>query len=190
MRSSLVVRASDCQCRSRNSPGFDPGILRHSGIWGAADEAVLNTVHRSKKNAKNPPVNNGRCLFFWAMFWIWPDRFITFLPPGYPDSSLSVMDCDPDPILFLLITYVWYRNRIRIYIITYHFKFKIPVFSHLMQFFRMLYVKARGIHVLIPRKNPGSGFFFLCTGDPYYGLYTYLLGLLGGWSPLVPVGPL
>jgi hypothetical protein len=32
MRSSLAVRASDCQCRSRNSPGFDPSILRHSGI--------------------------------------------------------------------------------------------------------------------------------------------------------------
>ncbi len=30
--SSLVVRASDCQCRSRNSQGFDPSILRHSGI--------------------------------------------------------------------------------------------------------------------------------------------------------------
>jgi hypothetical protein len=39
---------SDCQCRSRNSPGFDPSIFRHSGIWGAADEAVLNTVHRKK----------------------------------------------------------------------------------------------------------------------------------------------
>ncbi len=38
-----------------NSPGFDPSILRHSGIWGAADEAVLNTVY--KKNPKNPPVN-------------------------------------------------------------------------------------------------------------------------------------
>jgi hypothetical protein len=30
MRSSPVVRASDCQCRSRNSPGFDPSILGHS----------------------------------------------------------------------------------------------------------------------------------------------------------------
>ncbi len=48
MRSCLVVRASDCQCRSRYSPGFDPSILRHSGIWGAADEAVLNTVYREK----------------------------------------------------------------------------------------------------------------------------------------------
>jgi len=45
IRSSLVVRASDCQCRSRNSTGFDP-----SGIWGAADEAVLNTVHRKNLN--------------------------------------------------------------------------------------------------------------------------------------------
>jgi hypothetical protein len=32
MRPSLVVRASDCQCQRRNSPGFDPSILRHSGI--------------------------------------------------------------------------------------------------------------------------------------------------------------
>ncbi len=44
MRSSLVVRASDCQCTSCNGPGFDPSIRRHSGFWGAADEAVLNTV--------------------------------------------------------------------------------------------------------------------------------------------------
>ncbi len=56
MRSSQVVRASDCQCRSRNSPGFDPSILRHSGIWGAADEAVLKSVQRRTKNKKNRPV--------------------------------------------------------------------------------------------------------------------------------------
>ncbi len=52
MRSSLVVRASDCQCTSCNGPGFDPSIRRHSGIWGAADEAVLNIVWR--KNKKSP----------------------------------------------------------------------------------------------------------------------------------------
>jgi hypothetical protein len=45
MRFRLVVRASDCQCRRRNSHGFDPSIPA-PGIWGAADEAVLNTVHR------------------------------------------------------------------------------------------------------------------------------------------------
>ncbi len=50
MRFSRVVRASDSQYRSRNCPGFDPSMLRHSEIWGAADEIVLNTVHK-----KNPP---------------------------------------------------------------------------------------------------------------------------------------
>ncbi len=49
MRSSRVIRASDCQCRIRNNSGFDPSILWHSEIWGAADEEVLNTVHRKKK---------------------------------------------------------------------------------------------------------------------------------------------
>jgi hypothetical protein len=37
---------SDCQCQNT---GFDPSILRHSGIWGAADEAVLNKVHKKPK---------------------------------------------------------------------------------------------------------------------------------------------
>ncbi len=50
MRSSLVVRASDCQCTSCNGPGFDPSIRRHSGIWGAADETVLNIVWKNRKN--------------------------------------------------------------------------------------------------------------------------------------------
>ncbi len=53
MRSSLVVRASDCQCTRCNGPGFNPSIRRHSRIWGAADEAVLNIVRKKKK--KIPP---------------------------------------------------------------------------------------------------------------------------------------
>ncbi len=36
MRSSQVVRASGCQCQSRNNPGLDPSILRHSGIWSGS----------------------------------------------------------------------------------------------------------------------------------------------------------
>ncbi len=52
MRSSLVVRASDCQCTRCSDPGFHPSICRHSGIWGAADEAVLNVV-RKKIPIKN-----------------------------------------------------------------------------------------------------------------------------------------
>ncbi len=50
-----LYRESDSQCRSRNCPGFDPSILRHSGIWGEADEVVLNIVHK-KKNTKNTPL--------------------------------------------------------------------------------------------------------------------------------------
>ncbi len=50
---------SDCtQCSySREwpkSPGFDPSILRHSRISGAADEAVLNNVHKKETIPKNP----------------------------------------------------------------------------------------------------------------------------------------
>jgi len=55
MRCRRVARSSDIQCRSRNCPGFDPSILRHSGIWGAADEAVLIKVH-TKNSQNNTPV--------------------------------------------------------------------------------------------------------------------------------------
>jgi hypothetical protein len=54
MRSGRVLRAADSQCRSRNCPGFDLSILRHSGILGAADEAVLNIVHKRKHPKKSP----------------------------------------------------------------------------------------------------------------------------------------
>ncbi len=36
------------QVFSRDRRRFDPCILRHIGIWGSAEEAVLNTVHRKK----------------------------------------------------------------------------------------------------------------------------------------------
>ncbi len=55
MRSSWVVGASNSQCRSRNCPGFDPSMLRHSGIWGVADEVVS---YIKRKNPKNPPLKN------------------------------------------------------------------------------------------------------------------------------------
>ncbi len=48
--SRRVVRASDSQYRSRNCPGFDHIILRHSGIRGVVDEAVLHIVHKKKKS--------------------------------------------------------------------------------------------------------------------------------------------
>ncbi len=55
MRSSRVVTESGCQCQSRNRPGFIPSILRHSGIWGWADEAVLINVPKKRKNPSPPP---------------------------------------------------------------------------------------------------------------------------------------
>ncbi len=68
MRSSLVVRASDCQCTSCNGPGFDLSIRRHSGIWGAADEAVLNIV--GKKYKKSPEKNIFKKMFI-NMHYFW-----------------------------------------------------------------------------------------------------------------------
>ncbi len=56
MRSRRVVRASDCQCRSRNSSGFEPSILRHNGSGGASNEPVLNKVPYIRKSQINPPV--------------------------------------------------------------------------------------------------------------------------------------
>ncbi len=57
MRSSRADRVSGCQCLSRNRPGFDSSILRHSEIYGAADEAVLNnecvTFSGKRKKGEN-----------------------------------------------------------------------------------------------------------------------------------------
>ncbi len=51
MTSSLVDLAiwlgrvtCGCQSQSCNSPGFEPSISRHSRIWGATGEAVLNNL--------------------------------------------------------------------------------------------------------------------------------------------------
>jgi len=66
---SSVVRASGCHCQR---PGFDASILRHSRIWGAADEAVLSTVLGQQKRIKGAPVWNFRSLGFQSgirLFW-------------------------------------------------------------------------------------------------------------------------
>jgi hypothetical protein len=79
---SRLVRESDSQCRSSNCPGFDPSILRHSGIWRAADEALLNIVHKKKKIQKNPPfkkikyyvlypLENCQLRIMWPKPWLW-----------------------------------------------------------------------------------------------------------------------
>ncbi len=52
---------------SRNSPGLKPSILRHSAIWWAADEALLNKVRKSRKN---PPLKGYCVTFFPKLFLI------------------------------------------------------------------------------------------------------------------------
>jgi hypothetical protein len=37
------------------NPGFDPSIFGHKGVCEAANEAVLNNVHKKKK--PNPEIN-------------------------------------------------------------------------------------------------------------------------------------
>jgi hypothetical protein len=49
-----VVRTFECQCFRSNGPGFNLSILRHSGICGAADEAVFNKI---LQNPTQPPLN-------------------------------------------------------------------------------------------------------------------------------------
>ncbi len=43
MRSSLVVRASDCQCTSCNGPGFDPSAQRNlrGGRWSSVEYSTM-----------------------------------------------------------------------------------------------------------------------------------------------------
>jgi hypothetical protein len=75
MRSSKVVRASDCQCQSHNCSGFDPSILRHSGIWGAADEAVVNNVYRKKI----PPLKQNSVLLRFALIFLLHFAYLKFV---------------------------------------------------------------------------------------------------------------
>ncbi len=53
-----VKNVNSINAQSQSSSGFDPNILRYSGIWGAADEAVLNNVHKRKNPKKSPFKNN------------------------------------------------------------------------------------------------------------------------------------
>ena len=66
MRSCRVVRASGCQWRSRNTLGFDPSILRHYKIWGAA---VLSNVYKKwKKSYKIPLKKKNFLIWFDSSF--------------------------------------------------------------------------------------------------------------------------
>jgi hypothetical protein len=58
MRSIRAVKVSDCQCRSRYGLGFDPSIFEHSGICGAADDAVLNNVLKKSLKIQENSLSN------------------------------------------------------------------------------------------------------------------------------------
>ncbi len=87
MRSSLVVRASDCQCTSCNGPGFDPSIRRHSEIWGAADEAVLNIVRTKRKNSPQKIFKKKKHTFILSHSW---NTYIRRHSPGPLSISSSL----------------------------------------------------------------------------------------------------
>ncbi len=69
MSSSQVAWASDCQCQSRSSPGFNPSILRHSGSRG---RQLKQCWTKYFKNSKNPLNRNlqaeERKSFFHTLF--------------------------------------------------------------------------------------------------------------------------
>ncbi len=60
---------------------FDPNSLRHSGIWGAADEAVLNKVmKKAKKSLFNKEVlSSSGCRRFLKPEKLWLGRGVEFL---------------------------------------------------------------------------------------------------------------
>ncbi len=109
MRSSLVVRASDCQCTSCNGPGFDPSIRRHSGIWGAADEAVLNIVWKLEK-IPPPPKKKGINNFCRSYFFVRWDYFTAqwLKCEKMPFHHWWAVFSDPCGILIR----IWIRTRI------------------------------------------------------------------------------
>ncbi len=66
MRSSLEVWASDCQCRSRNSPGFDPSMKQCSiqYIKKSQDITLFNLFAERKRFLEHPTLSCFKILFF------------------------------------------------------------------------------------------------------------------------------
>ncbi len=87
MRSSQVVRASDCQCRSRNSPGFE--------------EAVLNTVQYIEKVLYNSCILK-ICHIIFIIYSLVPNRICMNKPQVESDelrvTGLSVCVPYPPPV--------------------------------------------------------------------------------------------
>jgi hypothetical protein len=72
MRSSLVVRASDCQCQSRNGPGFDPSIFGQA-VLNIVFQILKNPNFKKRKKEKKiiqlsvlPSLNKKKVIFMWC----------------------------------------------------------------------------------------------------------------------------
>ncbi len=131
MRSSLVFRSSGCQCTSCNGSGFDPSIRRYSGIWGAADEAVLNIVRKKsppkiflKRSNADLQILGPHLLmshmvshvYVWpAVFWNKPTQFYTcsliMLRSKHSSSKKTTLE-DVCLDLFIVRKHVYNCNRL------------------------------------------------------------------------------
>jgi hypothetical protein len=115
MRSSLAVRASDCQCTSCNGPWFDSIICRHSGIWEAADEAVLNIVRKMfyKIPPKNLKKNSSTACWLWCQETVLqqtllPGRVCSAASCATLGRVCSTPDCAAWTCLFCsILCYFW-----------------------------------------------------------------------------------
>ncbi len=77
--------------------------LRHSGIWGAADETALNKVHQKPK--KSPLLENIRLLLLFPHHMVHRQKL-------YPSSSLSLVVCAVYVFFLLLLAggVEWIKN--------------------------------------------------------------------------------
>ncbi len=91
MISSRVVKSSNSQCQSCNCPGFDPSILRHSGIWSVADIKVVRKKARKKMSWFQTMVPNSPSYIMNVIYYLicpiyfppvlWLDKS-PYLPPS------------------------------------------------------------------------------------------------------------
>jgi hypothetical protein len=96
-KSDTILAVVRAQCQSRNSPGFDTSILRH----GAADEPVLNIVHKKIKKIPLLKLNVPRHLYSYStLLIILTERFV-----------------DEKSVAFYkrLLNCIWFYLRYRVY---------------------------------------------------------------------------
>ncbi len=101
MRSSHVLKRLTGNVKVATVLGFDPSLLRHSGLWEAADSAVLNKVHEKAYTAgqiKASPNSQGSNLTL-RMFGNNFIEEITFGldPPTVPGSLLLLLPISWEP---------------------------------------------------------------------------------------------